>query len=1273
MLAVFLTAGIQYSTQAQIYAPEGLNMPGDWDDWTNPPSNPVLAGSAQTTSGELTVLPLGNPVYQTTFYADEHSGDIVGGSYNFKFTSGPLDNIWQNQWGNTAFVANEIQSTTYGAAGNDEPEPNTITLQNTHWYVMNWNNIGYENTTAIFMELDAEPVDITTVAHTPLMPTEDDPVEVAIVVTHNPATQENIYVRYTTNDWMTSATVPFTFAGTEGTATIPNYPTNTHIAYYVFTTTINNPTDNYDHITMRYNNNGGINYEYTVGDTLSCGSGLSLVSTEPPFPLEDSEVVITFNAELGNGGLAGYNDDVYAHTGVITNLSTSTSDWKYVKTEWGENTPDTKLTLIDSNMYEMTIPNIREYYSVPDGETIEQMAFVFRSAEPDEYGSYMEAKTAEAGDIFIEVYGDELNVKITYPTAANPLVEPNTLVPVCMASLNSDSLSLFIDNTFLTSTDETNLFYALNTNDYTSGNHWLIAVADDMEQTVTDSVMIFIRGDVPVAELPEGMTSGINYVDNNTVTLVLNDPAALKRYAFVIGDFNNWSVNQDSYMNRTPDGKNYWITLSGLTAGEQYAYQYYVDGELKLADPYCDMVLDPWNDKYIPESTYPNLKAYPANLTTGIVSVFQTAQQDYLWIVDNFTPVAVNETQSNLIIYELLVRDFVSDQRIASVMDSLDYLKNLGITAIELMPINEFEGNDSWGYNPSFYFAPDKAYGTKNDYKAFIDACHERGIAVILDMVLNHSFSQSPIVQMYWDSQNYMPTAQNPWYNQTATHPLSPGYDFNHESEATKAFVKRVFNYWVEEYKVDGFRLDLSKGFTQNYTGQDIGAWSQYDQSRINILTDYYNSIKATNPNTYMILEHLSDNSEEVALANTGMMLWGNMNEQFNQNTMGWSENSDYSWAYYNERGYIYPNLIPYMESHDEERLMYKNLIYGNTSGQYNIKDTVTALGREEAIFPMYYMVPGPKMIWQFGELGYDYSINYCNDGTISEDCRTQAKPVKWNYWNNYNRQRVYRVAAAMANLKKNNDAFIYGSYGKDISGLVKRAWLTNTTMNVVAGANMDVTSKTVNPEFQHSGTWYNYFTGETINASSSSDYSIDLAPGGYYVITDQKLARPFVDLTIKIVWKNSGEQVSNAGIILSENGSRTTGTTGEVYYLPNANSSYSYIISVPWVGDDITGSINVTEEDMTVIIEVDGNEFVEENGDENIRVYPNPANDYITIDATSSYLLGIYDMSGRVLLQQKVNSGTNLISTEDLNSGIYIIRIENGKKRYNSKIAVRK
>ena len=103
-----------------------------------------------------------------------------------------------------------------------------------------------------------------------------------------------------------------------------------------------------------------------------------VIVTTPAFPTDNQPITITFDATQGSGGLASYTGDVYAHTGVITNLSSSNSDWKYVKTNWGQNTAETKLTSLGNHLYSLQInPSVRQYYNVPAAETILKMAFVF--------------------------------------------------------------------------------------------------------------------------------------------------------------------------------------------------------------------------------------------------------------------------------------------------------------------------------------------------------------------------------------------------------------------------------------------------------------------------------------------------------------------------------------------------------------------------------------------------------------------------------------------------------------------------------------------------------------------------------------------------------------------------------------------------------------------------------------------------------------------------------------------------------------------------------
>ncbi len=1253
--------------QAQIYAPEGLNMPGSWDGWTNPPGNKAFAGEAQTGGGRVVLIPLGTPLYQTIFHTGQN-GDVQAGNYQFKFTSGPLSNIWQNQWGDVDFTVNTIEELHYGVAGTGEPDPNTISLSDDKWYVANWNNTGYNNTLALFMELSNQPVEIVDVQQSPSVPRRNDTVTISLITSASPSPEEKIFLRYSTDGWQTSCTVPVLLNENSGTASIDPMPVNTTVNYYLFTTVFNNPGEPFDLITIRYNNNGGVNYEYTVADTLSCGSSLSLISTDPPFPFDTSAVTVTFNALLGNGGLAGYNDTVYAHTGVITSESSNSHDWKHVKTEWGENTPETRMTLIDSNLYELYIPNIRQYYGVDDNEEVLKLAFVFRSKEPVN-GGFLEGKTAAPDDIFTTVYKNSLNVKITYPPKNN-LIDPQSLIPVCVSSLQSDSILLFLDDSILSKTGELSMFYTLDPSGIAPGTHWLVAEGINTGNEVFDSVPVYIRGPVPVAELPNGLKNGINYINDTTVTLVLHDPPALKKYVFVIGDMNGWAPSDKGYMYRTPDGQHYWITLTGLTPRKEYAYQYFIDGKLKLADPYCDKILDPYNDKWIPDDIYPDLKPYPFDQTTGNVSIFQTAQTPFVWQVENFVPAATGEHQSDLIIYELLVRDFVNDRHITTVTDTLDYLKSLGINAIELMPFNEFEGNDSWGYNPDFYFAPDKAYGTKDDYKNFIDACHQKGIAVIMDIALNHSFGQSPMAQMYWNKEMNRPSAQNPWYNEVAPHPLSPGSDFNHESPYTKNFCKRIFKYWIDEYKIDGYRFDLSKGFTQTYSGQDLSEWSKYDASRIAILTGYYNAIKTYNPNAYVILEHLSENDEERVLANTGMLPWGKMTDNFNQATMGYQNNSDFSWAYYTERGYTYPNLIPFMESHDEERLMFKNISYGNSSGTYNIKDTVTALKRIEAAASLYFMIPGPKMLWQFEELGYDYSINSCPGDTVNEICRTWSKPVRWDYWNQPQRQHLYQLFAAMAKLKTEQQAFEQGTFTKDLSGLTKRAWLNHSSLNVCAGANFDVVNKTIYPAFQHTGTWYNYFTGETLNVDNAGGYSINVEPGGYYLFTDKKLNRPFVNCTFEVIKDETGTGVNNVDIDLAPYGTHTTGANGTTFFTPSSNHNYLFKVHKDGYVDT-TGTINVQQQDITVKIVLHSNGNAELKKEE-VTVYPNPANNFINIKTGKYFTLTVTGILGDTFLKTSLKKGINTLNVSGLPPGIYLFKLKGKNNNIIKKILIK-
>ena len=671
--------------------------------------------------------------------------------------------------------------------------------------------------------------------------------------------------------------------------------------------------------------------------------------------------------------------------------------------------------------------------------------------------------------------------------------------------LNQSTISL--DGEFL-STFANNLIPELSLLKYTlpdlaNGNHFLVLnILTKNGESVSDSINFTYQGAAPeIADLPEGVIDGINYVDDSTVTLVLHAPY-YKKFVYVIGDFNNWQVDQNYFMKQTPDRQRYWLTLSGLDANTEYRFQYFVDGEIRIADPYAEKILDPWNDRYISNSTYPNLIPYPEGLTSEIVSSFQINQEEYQWQVTDFE----RPPKEKLVIYELLVRDFIAAHDYKTLTDTLDYFERLGINAIELMPVNEFEGNESWGYNPSFYFALDKYYGPKNDLKMFVDECHKRGIAVLGDLVLNHSYGQSPLVRLFFE--NGKPSSSNPWYNvdNNFQNPDAQwGYDFDHESTATQRFVDRVNDYWLTEFLFDGFRFDFTKGIGNNVKNKYSDPWGgKYDADRIRLLKRMADQIWLNHPTAYVILEHFADNTEEIELSNHGMMLWGNSNDNYNEATMGWNENgkSDFSWGFYKKRGWSNPHLVTYMESHDEERLMNKNLKYGNSSGDYSIKYLSTALDRIKLAASFFLTLPGPKMIWQFGELGYDYSIDY--------NGRVGNKPIRWDYYEKQNRKNLYRTFSALLKLRNENEAFTSNSsiVSLSVSGAIKRINISHDSLNVSIIGNFGVTTSSIDPKFQHTGMWYNYFFADSIDVVNTNE-NIQLNPGEFFIYTDKKLESP--------------------------------------------------------------------------------------------------------------------------------------------------------------------
>ena len=818
-----------------------------------------------------------------------------------------------------------------------------------------------------------------------------------------------------------------------------------------------------------------------------------LVWTEPFFPEVDDDVTVYFDASEGNGALAGFAGDVYAHTGVITDQSSGPTDWKYVVSDWGTTDPNVLMTDLGNDLYSISY-NIRDYYGIPMGEQVLQLSFVFRNGAGNIVG-----RDVDGSDIFSPVYELDGSIQTRFLTPTSNLIasigQPITAFGV--ASANAD-LYLYDNGNLVVQTTGTSIEEILMP--VSTGSHLIEFIADDGTSADTSVFSYIVPLNPPAQDPPVGTRDGINYTSPSSVTLRLFAPD--KQNVFVLGDFNGWQLNEDFQMNKSSAGT-FWLEIDNLVEGQFYTFQYLVDGAIRIADPYSELVLHDSEDQSIPEVTFPDLPPYPFGHATQEVSLIQPGAPDFNWQTTDF----VRPEKTDLVIYELLMRDFLHRHDYQTLLDTLDYLDRMGITAIELMPVNEFDGNESWGYNPSYHMALDKYYGTPEAFKTLIDECHARGIAVILDVVYNQVSGRSPLAKLYWDAANNRPAADNPWLNPEATHPFSVFNDVNHESQATKNWVDRILEYWLTEYRVDGFRFDLSKGFTQTDYGDDVGAWSAYDAGRIAILKHYADVVWTHTPGAYVILEHFANNTEETELSEYGAMFWGNMNHNANEATMGYSGNS-LTGLSYTSRGWDDPHLISYVESHDEERLMYKNLEFGNSSGDYSVKNFETALQREESIAAYFYSIPGPKMLWQFGELGYDYSINHCPNGTIDESCRVANKPIRWDYQNDPARAKLYDVTRAMMNLRKDYEVFATTDFDLQANGYNKWINLNHPDMNVTTVVNFNVVNASPSPDFQHTGMWYEYFSGDSLMVENATA-TLDLLPGEYRLYTDVKLPAP--------------------------------------------------------------------------------------------------------------------------------------------------------------------
>ena len=795
------------------------------------------------------------------------------------------------------------------------------------------------------------------------------------------------------------------------------------------------------------------------------------------------------------------------------------------------------------------------------------------------------------------------DLTLNSPTSDFTLLENTNSLSISASSSINALFELYVNGDLVnsTSTQSKDYDFSLTVTDYSE----IDLKAIDGEDIQSLIFYAAPQANVPEVSLPSGLKDGINFDPANPskATFVLHAPD--KKVVHWIGSQNNWEISNEYLMNYDPAKDRFWIEIDGLTANSDILYQYLVDYSIAIADPYSHLILDPWNDQDIESETFSDIPSYPTGKTTNAITWFQTDTDTYTWGDSSFEKPA----KEDLVIYELLLRDFDEDHSYQALIDRLDYLETLGVNAIELMPVNEFDGNESWGYNPSFHMATDKYYGSPEMLKKLIDESHQRGIAVIADFVFNHATGQNPYFRLYNDSNgdtNGTPSSDNPFFNQSPRHSYNVFNDFNHQYEGTQEYVKRIVQYWIEEFKFDGFRWDLTKGFTQNCTANDEGCTGSYQADRVEVLKKYADYQWAVDDDSYVIFEHLGGNNEETEWANyrldegKGIMLWSNLTGSYGEAIMGYHDGakSDFSWASYKNRGWEEPRNVAYMESHDEERLMFKALEYGNTSENYSVKSLSTALDRMSMNAAFFFTVPGPKMIWQFGELGYDFSIDY--NGRIGN------KPIRWDYFQEPDRKDLYEDYSKLIALRNAEPIFNTDDFSIDANDTngIKTIHLNTTAAGsneiskMLIVGNFGVTSTSVEVKFQETGAWYDLFNNNKKKTISTKVTTLNLAPGEWHIYADN----------VSELFPNDNFPDADEDGVSDENDKCPDTPAGEtvnfegctVFSLPS-NAFSVEAVGVTCNGED-NGAIKVSSSipDYTYSVAIDGQASVTLNTDNN-------------------------------------------------------------------------
>lgn len=521
---------------------------------------------------------------------------------------------------------------------------------------------------------------------------------------------------------------------------------------------------------------------------------------------------------------------------------------------------------------------------------------------------------------------------------------------------------------------------------------------------------------------------GATHHGEGWITFALFAPG--KQSVSLMGEFNNWDRHSD-LLQPTDEGL-WWIKKQFEPGG--HTYQFVVDGDIVICDPYATLLAE-------------GAEQGPPR------AVVEVGRVPYRWRHETWSGPAFND----LIIYELHVGDFSPEGNFQGLIDRLDYLQDLGINAIELMPVFEFAGTEYvWGYNPAYFFAVEKSYGQPDDLRRLIDEAHDRNIAVILDLVLAHTAQRHPFNEMYLYEES-------PWYGPGLGELNQFGFPMlDYTKEAAQAFARDVQAYWLQEFRVDGFRYDYLNGIGYK------------DDQGIPFLV---RSAREVRPAVHLIGEFSPENPGAVAAADLSGA-WHVMASYALKALLREGEFNGVHWDDFAgalmvldpwQRGYqAAANVINYMESHDEERVMTDIQEAGLEEDRARHK---SALGAS-VLFTM----PGQPMLYHGQEWG-------------EATRRTlDPNPIDWGRLETEGGRGLFEHYCRLAHLRQAHPALRSENYSLDAldserKTVVYHRW-NDEGDEVVVAVNFSPVKQGLEIPFPRSGRWQEVLSGHIVDVS---------------------------------------------------------------------------------------------------------------------------------------------------------------------------------------------